>query len=364
MRVYKRGDKYHYDFTYHGIRVRKATDQTNKYLAEIEANDALAKARDNGGVEILLRICPTFEAFAPEFLKWVLESKAHGKHTRKLYGDGWGMLRNTPLAKMQMDKITNHDCEMIAFPGSNFNANKALKTLKRMCSKAKEMKRLFGDLPDIELLEETERSIKMSANDALLIDSHWNSGESSESSRDAFRIICCSGMRPNECFSMRWEYVSWERAVYQNPKGKTKSARRDVPLNFPPFDCVAILKDRHKRMGFPVEGWVFPSPDWPNKGKSSASGHLTTINLPYNAARDKAGLPKKMVLYCARHGVSTAVAEVATLKETMQLLGHSHVQTAMKYQHPQAQGIGERLWEQLRTKSDDKFLKKVGVKAE
>lgn len=363
MDLYERGGVWWYDFTYRGKRVRKSTGETSKYLAGLKANDALQKARDNG-VDAILRKAPTFEAFAPDFLQWVEESQSHGHHTRKLYRDGWALVKDTPLAKLPMDQITNHDCEMTRFPASNFNANKALKTLKRMCTKAQELNRLYGNLPKIALREEWARSIEMSASDALLIDSHWQPGASSQSSRDAFRLICSSGMRPSECFGMRWEYVAWGQAVYRNPRGKTKSSRRPVPLNFPPFDCMAILRDRHERTGRPSEGWVFPSPDWPNRGEGSACGHLTTINLPYNAARDKAGLPKKMVLYCARHGVSTAVADVTTLKDTMQLLGHSHVETAMRYQHPDSKGVGERLWDQLRTQKDEKFLAKVGVRSD
>lgn len=342
MDLYRRGGVYWCDFTYHGKRVRKSTGKTDKYLAGLQAHEYLQKAQDNGGVDILLRKAPILETFAVEFLEWVTENQSFGKYSRKLYRNGWRLLKATPLAEMPMDKITNHHCETICFPGGPCNANTALKTLKRMFRIAKETKKLFGDLPKIVLREEEPRSIEISSEDAMLIDSHWLPGESSENSRDAFRIIRSSGMRPSETFRMRWEFVDWQRLVYRNPKGKTKTSRREVPLNFPPFNCMEILKARHERAGSPCEGWVFPSP-------TAAEGHLTTINEAFNRARNKAGLPTKMVLYCARHGAATAVADVATLKETMQLLGHSHVETALRYQHPKSKQIGERLWGQMRT---------------
>lgn len=342
MRLYKRGGVWHYDFMYHGVRVRKSTNQSKKYLAELQLNDDMQKARDNGGAHVLLRTVPTLETFAVDFLKWVEDTESIGKHAKKLYPRGWRLLKDTPLAKKPMDDIFNHDCETVKFPGTtNANANCALRTLRRMFSKAKEMKQLFGDRPKIELREEWPRSIAMSESDAVLIDSHWKPGERSQSSRDAFRIISSSGMRPSECFEMRWEYIHWDLAVYQNPKGKTKTSRRHVPLNFPPFDCMSILKVRHAREGSPAEGWIFPA--------NSACGHMTTINKPFIRARNRAGLPQKMVLYCARHGVSTAVADVATLKETMQILGHSDVKTALGYQHPNSKQVGERLWDRMRT---------------
>lgn len=354
MRLYKRGEVYWYDFTYHGKRVRKPTEHSHKYLAELEANDALQKARNNGGIDAVLRKAPMLETFAGEFLQWVEANQSFGKYSRKLYRNGWRLLTATPLAKMPMDKIENYHCETIQFPGGPCNANTALKTLRRMFSKAKEMKRFYGDLPKIVLRPEEPRSLEMSWPDMLLIDSYWLPGEESQNSRDAFRIICSSGMRPSETFRMKWEFVDLQRAVYHNPKGKTKTSRREVPLSHPPFECMEILRVRHERMGCPASGWVFPS-------ATALGGHLTTINLAFNRARDKAGLPPKMVLYCARHGAATAVADVATLKETMQLLGHSHVETALRYQHPKSKLIGERLWEQMRTQSDAKFLKKIGV---
>lgn len=336
MKLYRRNGSavYYYDFSYHGKRFRDSTEQTKENLAWIVANDAFNKVREQG-VEALLRVAPLLENFAVEFLQWVEETQSFGKHAKLLYPRGWRLLKDTPLAKMRMDKISNHHCETIRFPGTtNANANTALRTLRRMFSKAKEMKRLYGDLPHIALRPEWPRSIEMSEDDARLIYSKWNG---SDDSRDAFRTIRSTGMRPSEVFRMQWEYVKWDQGVYGNPNGKTKTSRRDVPLIFPPFRCMEILKDRHVRMGCPREGWIFPS-------ATAECGHLTTINKPFCEARDLAGLSKKMVLYTARHGHATKLQKHATLKETMLIEGHSDPKVALDYQHPDFKGIAERLW--------------------
>src|SRR6266704_4428549 len=40
-----------------------------------------------------------------------------------------------------------------------------------------------------------------------------------------------SGLRNGEVIRMRFEYINWEGAFYFNPKGKTRKARRQVPLS-------------------------------------------------------------------------------------------------------------------------------------
>ena len=40
-----------------------------------------------------------------------------------------------------------------------------------------------------------------------------------------------SGLRNGEVIRMRLEHINWENAFYFNPKGKTRKARRLVPLS-------------------------------------------------------------------------------------------------------------------------------------
>lgn len=54
----------------------------------------------------------------------------------------------------------------------------------------------------------------------------------------------------------------------------------------------------------PKEGLagVFPS-------QRSGAGHLTTVAKLFREARDKAGLPKNLVLFCSRHDYETRVLQ-------------------------------------------------------
>lgn len=326
MSLYKRNGIYWYDFTWKGQRFRKSTGQSDKYLAGLVQNDKLSQVREQGA-QSLLREAPLLKDFSVEFLKWVKDSHSIEPETRKYYEVGWRLISNTPLAEKRMDEITNHLCETITFPGSGAYANRALRTLRRMFTKAKELKLFFGELPEIHLRKEWPRSIAMTQADAALIASHMKGDP-----KDVLLILRGTGMRPKECFAMRWEYVNWNESAYQNPRGKTATARRSVPLL---GESLEIMRRRHLEQGSPAEGWVFPA--------TSESGHITKIDWAFNAAREKAGLPKGMVLYCARHGQMTDLAKFLTLKELMQVGGHASTSTALGYQHPTTDDILARM---------------------
>ena len=69
------------------------------------------------------------------------------------------------------------------------------------------------------------------------------------------------------------------------------------------------------------EGWVFPS-------QRSRTGHLTTVGKLFREARNKAGLPKELVLYCSRHDYGTRVMrETGNLAAVMKTMGHKDVRT-------------------------------------
>jgi integrase len=56
----------------------------------------------------------------------------------------------------------------------------------------------------------------------------------------------------------------------------------------------------------------------------------------FRQARDKAGLPADLVLYCGRHDYGTRVMrKTGNLAAVMKTMGHKDVRTAMRYQHPE-----------------------------
>ena len=79
------------------------------------------------------------------------------------------------------------------------------------------------------------------------------------------------------------------------------------------------------------EGWVFPA-----NRKDTKVPYLPLITKHFAQAREKAGLPKSLVLYCGRHDFGIVVtARTGDLKAVMKFMGHRDFKTAMRYQHPE-----------------------------
>jgi len=316
IKLKRRGRYWWFFCTIQGRRIRQSTKEATRERAELVAQSEMLKLR-NHSIDAVFLKAPKLEQFSEEFLKWV-GSCPREHATKRYYANGWRLLSKTTLARMRMDEITNAHCEMAGFPASTYTANTALRTLRRMFAKAKELRRI-SDVPRIELRKEQPRTIAMDEEAAQLI-----AGRMSGNARDAFVVLRATGMRPGECFNLRWEFFSWEKFIYHNPAGKTRNARRPVPLLGDSHD---VLRRRWLEQGQPREGWVFPS-------KQAPSGHMETIHKAFQRARKASGLPSAMCLYTARHGVGTDLAPIIGLKAVMDVLGHADAKTAMRYQHP------------------------------
>lgn len=142
--------------------------------------------------------------------------------------------------------------------------------------------------------------------------------------RDIIVLMRDTGMRnERELFQMRIENLDWNNRTIFVPHSKTPEGRRLVPMSRRVFE---ILK---KRCRSETAGWVFPS-------KRSASGHLRSVCNLFRRARNEAGLPKELVLYCARHDYGTRVlTRTGNLAAVMRTMGHRDIRTAMHYQHPE-----------------------------
>ena len=330
MRIWKpkKTTFYWYDFTWKGTRIRQSTKETVKARAEIVAHEAFEKARGQGSAALLQKV-PTLAEFAPEFVKFVEDDQSIETDTRRYYKFGWELLSKTKLAAMPMDAITETDVRTVKFPGENYTANQAIRTLSRMYTIARAKKRFFGEKPKIETRKVWGRKTAMTTQQAALIASKMKDGCDP---KDLLLIMRATGMRPRELYRSRWEHVNWDTEHYCNPSGKTATAQRPVPLL---DDAGAILKSRWLKAGMPQSGWIFPS--------RKKDGHIVSINKAFGAARKTAKLPATICLYTARHGVGTDLGAILSLKEVMTVLGHSDSRTALGYQHPSTSGIQARL---------------------
>jgi integrase len=315
---------YWFDFTVRGQRYRGSTCEMKAVKATKVASIKLAQALEHG--DLFPAKAPMLAEFSERFLSWLDEARLEEK-TKKFYKNGCRLLKPTAVFNMRLSEITTEKAEVLKFPRSAANANCALRTLTRMLHKAEEWK-LIARAPKIKLMKEHGRSLRLDdeAEEKLLAAStrcNWRP-RTKELFRDIIILMRDTGMRnERELFQMRIENVDWSKRLIFVPDSKTPEGRRLVPMSQRVFDILT------RRCGAKSETWVFPS-------NRSASGHLRSVCNLFRKARGASGLPKELVLYCARHDYGTRIlTRTGNLAAVMKTMGHRDVKTAMHYQHPE-----------------------------
>jgi integrase len=135
-------------------------------------------------------------------------------------------------------------------------------------------------------------------------------------------LIVETGMRPEEVFRSRAEDLDFRQRYLKIVKGKTRFARRNIPLT---ESAIEVLKRRSAKAKGP---YLFPH-------RSDANRPLNNIDRGHHKAVSDAGIESDFRLYDFRHTFGSRLAmagvDLATLKE---LMGHSSITTTMRYVHP------------------------------
>jgi integrase len=321
-----------YDFTVRGQRYRGSTEETNQNRASKIAGLKLAAALD--GTDPLDRKTPTLQEFSTRFLQWIAEARLAEK-TKSYYRDGWKLLSGKKhLRGMRLDRITNDDAERQSFPGSAANTNCAVRTLSRMLHKAEEYK-LIRQAPRLKRVMEHERETRLDEeSEKRLFAGASNCGWTEKSLQlfeDVVKLMRDTGMRnARELYQIRIENLDWRNRNIFVPDSKTREGRRTVPMSARAFEILQ-RRCRDKNGVLKKEGWAFPA-----RRNNARRPYLVSIAKHFAEAREKAGLPKNLVLYCGRHDFGTVMtARTGNLKAVMRVMGHRDFKTALKYQHPE-----------------------------
>src|ERR1035437_7610926 len=152
-------------------------------------------------------------------------------------------------------------------------------------------------------------------------------------------IILEEGFRPGEVFALQWPHVSFEQMAIAIVSGKSKAARRILPMT---PRVHGLLLSRYESAGKPAAGFVFPS--------ASKSGHLeqdTTKDHHAKALEDSK--VTAFVPYVLRHTALTRLGERAggDIFVLARIAGHSTISVTQRYIHPQADAISRVFAAQL-----------------
>jgi integrase len=349
-----------YSFYFEGRRYRESTKQkTRSAAAQVEAAKLL-ELQEHGPDFLHQRKCPTLKEFSVRFLEWVDTTRELRSNGRKYYLYGWRLLQFSDLTMMPLNRITRDHAACTTFKRpvavnrktketkmvscSGHYTNQALRTLKRMQSKALEWK-VLRSIPKIALAEAEGRQKTIDERtEGKILDAYAEPSNHPRTRRlreQAWLIIVImqdSGMRPDEVFPMRIEDIQWEKPSIWIPRGKTKKARRFVPMSNRMEELLRTW------CGNRTEGWVFPS-------ARSKSGHLTTIAKGFQAVRDRAGLDKKVVPYLARHTYGTyTMAETKNTFAVADSMGHVDLKSMQPYQHQELEPLRDAINQRNRSR--------------
>ncbi|MFB3923937.1 MAG: tyrosine-type recombinase/integrase [Terriglobia bacterium] len=323
MSVYKRGGVYWYDFWFRGARYRESTGFTNKQAAtDVESIRRAELAEGRAGI-VRKEPSPTFEDFVNnDFLPW--SEKQHEAHPRThlRYQVSCNRLIKF-FGKLLLDGIMTSHVEKFKLERSEevspAGTNRDIAALRSMLNYAVR-KGLINRNPvqGVKLLPEGPGVMRVVSQE----EQRKYLGKANVLLRDVATLILETGMRPEEVFTIRKENVHLTHGYIFVPTGKTRFARRNIPLT---DAAKAVLWRRVKKAKGP---YIFPS-------RHDLSKPLTTVKKAHAEALKEAKIKPAFRLYNLRHtfGSRSAMAgvDLPTLKE---LMGHSDISTTMRYVHP------------------------------
>jgi integrase len=323
MSVYKRGGVYWYEFWFQGQRFRVSTGLSNKGAAlRAEAIRKAELAEGRAGI-VKRRPCPTFESYVVnEFLPWSANQHRDHPNTHDRY-----KVSAKPLTaffgKYRLDAISSGLVERFkVLRSSKISAagtNRDLATLRMMLNLAIRQEYIVRNpVSGVSFLPEGPGSMRIVSHE----EQQGYMAIANPLVRDVATLMVETGMRPEEVFSIRAENVHLEKRYLFVPSGKTRFARRNVPLT---EATIEVLK---RRIAAARSPFVFPH-------RLDSSRPVTTVFVGHRKALHDSGIEPRFRLYDFRHtfGSRSAMAgvDLPTLKE---LMGHSTITMTIRYVHP------------------------------
>jgi integrase len=338
---------YWYKFMWQGKLIRESTKQRNDKVArnmESAHRTSLAKGevglRDKKPSIILAQfINNRFEPWAKATFE-----KASPKTWLDWYRVGLRAIKGyKPLADSKLDDITS---EMLADFAAHRQVkglqvstiNSSLRVVRRVLRLAVEWGAAESS-PRVKLLsgERHRERVVTPLEEAKYLSA------APEPVASIAAVLCDTGLRPEECFRLRWEAITWTNGRHGTllvTHGKTASARRVLPMT---PRVRGILETRWEASRKPAEGWVWIAPTRSGHVESSSlkKQHARTFRtLEEQAAKNKEKTIRPFVLYSLRHTFLTRLGESGCDAWTLaRIAGHSNVSMSSRYVHPSEDAV-------------------------
>jgi integrase len=356
MAIYKRGKIYWYKFVWNGELIRESTKQGNDKVArQMEAAHRTSLAKGEVGIREK-RVVPTLAEFiSTRFEPW---AKASFEHSSPKTWQGWyrpnlkiiseyKRLGNQPICDITSEHVSEFAAQRQATK-TEASANRPAKTLEvsSVNSSLRVLRRVLriavewgvlSSAPKIKLIRgEKHRERVISPTDEAKY-----LAAAPEPLASVATVLCDTGLRPEECYRLRWESITWANGRHGTlmvTHGKTAAARRVLPMS---QRVSIVLQTLWKRAGEPQDGWVFTAP--------TRSGHIEPSSLKkqhvraFRVVNDEAKKCDQQpinpwVLYSFRHTFLTRLGESGCDTWTLaRIAGHSTIAMSSRYVHPSAE---------------------------
>jgi len=168
--------------------------------------------------------------------------------------EGYKPLANCPLAEINGERIADFAPHRQSEGRQVSSINGCIRVLRRVLRLAVEWGALDAS-PEVKLLpgeRHRERVVSQEEEAKYL-------GAAPEPLTSVATILCDTGLRPDECFRLCWESITWtngRHGTFLVTHAKTAAARRVLPMT---SRVRNILEMRWEATGKPAEGWVWPS---------------------------------------------------------------------------------------------------------
>jgi integrase len=334
MSIYKRGRIYWYKFMWNGDMVRESTRQPNQNTArQMEAAHRASLAKGQVGIREKKTVPTLADFISQRFEPWAAASTS-AKTWLDYYRPGIRTIQMyKPIANLRLDEITSEKAADFAAWRQSAglqvsSVNSSLQVLRRVMRLAAQ----WGAVevaPLVKMLpgeRHREHVVKLDEEARYL-------AAAPEPLASVAAILTDTGMRPDECYRLRWESVTWTNGRNGSilvTHGKTAAARRVLPLT---VRAKSILQTRWDAAGSPAEGWVWSAP--------TRSGHFekSTLKKQHKKAL-RLSRVRPFVLYSLRHTFLTRLGESGCDAWTLaRIAGHSSVAMSARYVHPSEDAV-------------------------
>jgi integrase len=345
--IYKRGKFYWYKFVWQGRLVRESTKQGNDRIARnMESAHRTSLAKGEVGLRDKKPVLSLAQFIDGRFEPWAKATfeKSSPKTWFDWYRVGLRAIKGyKPIASSMLNEISG---EMVAEFAAHRQAqglqvstvNSSLRVLRRVLRLAVEWGAVEA-APKIKLFPgERHRERVISK-----VDEAKYLAASPEPVCSIAAVLCDTGMRPEECFRLCWEAITWvngRHGTFLVTHGKTAAARRVLPMT---PRVRNILQTRWEAAGKPSDGWVWPAPTRSGHVESSSlkKQHAKTFKtIAEQAAKNSGKAVRPFVLYSLRHTFLTRLGESGCDVWTLaRIAGHSSIGVSSRYVHPSEDAV-------------------------